>query len=209
MIKAFRNLKLLFLGSMLAVGLSVLSGCHSAPVYPLCKNDGHCKVGANGESLSGVCVNGTCQQCAVNSDCGEGQSCQANACVANNLPNKGSEFSDADQDMCALSGETVHFEFDQYDLNRKDMSRLDMVAKCLIEKKARVVLEGNTDERGSSEYNLALGQRRAEAVAKYLANNGVSKNSMKTISYGKERPVDTGSNEDAWSKNRRADIKTQ
>ena len=70
-----------------------------------------------------------------------------------------------------------------------------------------IVLEGHADERGTREYNLALGQRRAESVAAYLLSNGVSRNQLKTISYGEERPVALGSNNASWAKNRRVEIK--
>jgi peptidoglycan-associated lipoprotein len=72
-----------------------------------------------------------------------------------------------------------------------------------------VAIEGHTDERGSTEYNLALGQKRADAVRKYLSNNGVAKDRIKTTSYGKERPVDPAHNEEAWAKNRRGEIVAQ
>lgn len=67
-----------------------------------------------------------------------------------------------------------------------------------------VTIEGHTDERGTREYNLALGERRANSVRDYMIALGVDPNRIKTISYGKERPVDPSSNEDAWSRNRRA-----
>ena len=73
--------------------------------------------------------------------------------------------------------------------------------------KVNVVLEGHADERGTREYNLALGQRRAESVAAYLLSNGVSRNQLKTISYGEERPAALGSNNASWAKNRRVEIK--
>ena len=72
---------------------------------------------------------------------------------------------------------------------------------------ARVVVEGNTDERGSSEYNLALGQRRAEAVLKQLKVIGAKDGQLEATSYGKERPAATGTDEAAWAKNRRVELK--
>jgi len=66
------------------------------------------------------------------------------------------------------------------------------------------LIEGHCDERGSAEYNLALGQKRADAAMKYLTSLGINANRISTISYGKEKPLDTGSNEAAWAKNRRA-----
>ncbi len=69
---------------------------------------------------------------------------------------------------------------------------------------ARVVVEGHTDERGTPEYNIALGERRARSVARYLQNLGVDVNQISVVSYGEEKPVDPGHDESAWSKNRRA-----
>ena len=69
---------------------------------------------------------------------------------------------------------------------------------------ARVVIEGHTDERGTPEYNIALGERRARSVARYMQNLGVDINQMSVVSYGEEKPVDPGHNESAWSQNRRA-----
>jgi peptidoglycan-associated lipoprotein len=71
----------------------------------------------------------------------------------------------------------------------------------------RMVVEGHTDERGGREYNLALGQKRAEAVAKSLALLGASEAQLEAVSFGKERPVAAGSDESAWAKNRRAELK--
>ena len=67
-----------------------------------------------------------------------------------------------------------------------------------------IVIEGHCDERGTAEYNMALGQRRAEETKKYLINLGIKESIIKTISYGEERPLDPGNNEEAWAKNRRA-----
>ena len=74
-------------------------------------------------------------------------------------------------------------------------------------KKLNVTIEGHADERGTREYNLALGQRRAESVANYLVANGINRNRLITKSYGEERPLSLGSNDTAWSKNRRVEIK--
>lgn len=99
----------------------------------------------------------------------------------------------------------VHFEFDKSTLTPLAMSILNENAKMLKENPGiKVVIEGHCDERGSREYNLALGERRAVSVKKYLSGLGVEDKRMKTMSYGEERPVDPGHNESAWSLNRRA-----
>jgi peptidoglycan-associated lipoprotein len=101
--------------------------------------------------------------------------------------------------------EDVHFEFDQAIISETDKQILNKKAKWLKDfPTAKASIEGHCDERGSAEYNLALGQRRADATMTYLTTLGVAANRLSTISYGKENPLDTGSNEAAWAKNRRA-----
>ncbi len=97
------------------------------------------------------------------------------------------------------------FDFDDFSLRADAKAALDADGKYL-EKNAgmNVIVEGHCDERGSVEYNLALGEKRARAAKDYLVSYGVAANRMTTISYGKERPFDPGHSEDAWSKNRRA-----
>lgn len=98
----------------------------------------------------------------------------------------------------------IYFDFDKSVLRAKDRELLKAHAAVMAKNKNYTILvEGNCDERGTTEYNLALGERRANEAAKYLISLGVEKERVKTISYGKERPVDPGHNEEAWSKNRR------
>jgi len=99
----------------------------------------------------------------------------------------------------------IHFDFDQYAIRPEDEATLKRLANWLIRNAgSRVTVEGHCDERGTAEYNLALGERRATAVQRYLAANGVDPSRVNTVSYGEERPVDPGHNESAWSRNRRA-----
>jgi len=103
--------------------------------------------------------------------------------------------------------DTAYFDFDKYNLKPDAREALKKDADWLSknpDKKA--VIEGNCDERGTVEYNLALGQRRADSAAKYLIDMGIAKDRISTVSYGKERPVCKESNEECWSKNRRADV---
>ncbi len=98
----------------------------------------------------------------------------------------------------------IHFAFDRYDLRPDEREILDMHAKWLTQHTEYVVLiEGNCDERGTVEYNLALGNRRANSAMKYLVDLGIDEKRIRTISYGKECPLDSGHNEEAWAKNRR------
>jgi len=101
----------------------------------------------------------------------------------------------------------IHFDFDKYNIRPGDAEILNENA-ALLKKypKVKVQIEGHCDERGTVEYNLALGERRANTTKKYLVSLGVSADRISTISYGKERPLDPGHNEEAWAKNRRAHI---
>ena len=99
----------------------------------------------------------------------------------------------------------VYFEFDKYDIRPKDAEILKENAALLKKNNTfKVQIEGHCDERGTIEYNLALGERRANSTKKYLVSLGISPDRISTISYGKERPLDPGHNEEAWAKNRRA-----
>lgn len=118
----------------------------------------------------------------------------------------------AAQDVATLSATAVqealkdiNFDFDRSNIVPE--ARVIMKANADILLKNRdfnIIVEGHCDERGTSEYNMALGERRAQETKKYLINLGVDGARMKTISYGEERPLDSGSNEEAWAKNRRA-----
>jgi peptidoglycan-associated lipoprotein len=101
----------------------------------------------------------------------------------------------------------VYFEYDSDRLTAETEDRLRTKASILrANPSLELRIEGHADERGSTEYNLALGQRRAETVRSFLSGYGVTSNRLATISYGKERPAMAGSNETAWSRNRRAEF---
>lgn len=102
----------------------------------------------------------------------------------------------------------IYFDFDKYNLRSDAVEGLNQNAKALMENPdTRIRIEGNCDERGTVEYNLALGEKRAMAGKDYLVKLGVSASRIDVISYGKEKPLDPGHNEAAWSKNRRDDFK--
>jgi peptidoglycan-associated lipoprotein len=108
------------------------------------------------------------------------------------------------EDFRVNVGDTVHFEFDQYNVQEGDKAILGRQAAWLAKYPAvRVTIEGHCDERGTREYNLALGARRANAVKEYLVSQGVSTARVETVSYGKERPICTQSDEACWAQNRR------
>jgi peptidoglycan-associated lipoprotein len=107
--------------------------------------------------------------------------------------------------LASVPSDRVFFALDSYTLDDKDRAVLDAQAAWLARNpRARVTIEGHCDERGTREYNLALGDRRANAAKNYLAARGVDPSRMTTISWGKERPEALGSDEEAWAKNRRA-----
>lgn len=129
----------------------------------------------------------------------------------------GSEFSDAgatvgsEADSSATEipkGWTdpgmVHFAFDRSEITEADVPVLKNVAGQLNDLGIKIVISGYTDDRGTEEYNLALGERRAAAVRRYLVNLGVPANQMTIVSYGELRPLQQGNNETAWAMNRRA-----
>jgi peptidoglycan-associated lipoprotein len=108
------------------------------------------------------------------------------------------------EDLVVNVGDRVFFGFDKSDLTPEARATLDRQAAWLNQyPRVTISIEGHADERGTREYNLALGERRADAVKKYLTARGVDANRVATISYGKERPQVLGSNEAAWAQNRR------
>jgi peptidoglycan-associated lipoprotein len=104
-----------------------------------------------------------------------------------------------------MGRDTIHFALDKYSIDPSDLPALQAQAQWLLKYPAKkATIEGHCDERGTREYNLALGERRATAAKNYLVSLGVDASRLTTISYGKERPIDPASTEEAWAKNRRA-----
>jgi peptidoglycan-associated lipoprotein len=108
------------------------------------------------------------------------------------------------QDFRVNVGDTVHFGYNQYNVQNSDKALLQRQAAWFGKYPAvRVTIEGHCDERGTREYNLALGARRANAVKEYLVSQGIASGRVNTVSYGKERPICTESDEQCWAQNRR------
>jgi len=108
------------------------------------------------------------------------------------------------EEFTTTIGDRVFFGFDRYDLTAEAQGQLQKIAAWLkTYPQYRFVIEGHCDDRGTREYNLALGERRANAAKNYLIALGIDQNRMQTISYGKERPVCTDNSESCWSQNRR------
>ena len=112
-----------------------------------------------------------------------------------------------DQDRTTFANQTVHFAFDSAAVLTKEESKLIIVSKKLkSDASAKLLIEGHCDERGTEEYNRALGERRALALREALIRSGIDAERVQTISYGKDKPADTGHDEAAWNKNRRGEF---
>lgn len=113
--------------------------------------------------------------------------------------------SQADFAAQMMGQDTIYFDTDRYNIDSADMTALQAQAQWLARYPGkRVTVEGHADERGTREYNLALGERRANAAKNYLVSVGIDAARLSTVSYGKERPVALGSDESSWARNRRA-----
>ncbi len=190
---------------------------------------GHCQeCGADADCQAGfVCKANKCQprpECESSADCAGGKACEAGKCVAvapecsADKPCPGGQACEAGKCVAASAAaapgpcdelQSVNFGFDESTLTADARAKLEQDAKCLKDKPGHVTVEGNCDERGTAEYNMHLGQRRADAVKKYIGGLGVPAKSISTVSFGKEKPVCSEATEDCWARNRRADLKAK
>jgi len=187
-----------------------------------CGADTDCKAGF-------VCRANKCQprpECEGPADCASGKTCQDGKCVSSWQPGMCDADHACPSDQECMGGRcvakvattpppaagpcdqlaAVYFGFNEYTLSGEARASLEQNAKC-FKAGGKVAVEGHCDERGTAEYNMHLGQRRADAVKKYLGSLGVK--SISTVSYGKERPVCTEATEGCWAKNRRAEMRAQ
>jgi peptidoglycan-associated lipoprotein len=117
------------------------------------------------------------------------------------------DINNYNQDREALKQDTVHFDFDRYNVKTSELPKVQAVADYLkAQARDAVLVEGHCDERGTPEYNRALGERRADSIRESLISLGISADRIHTISYGEDKPVDPGHNEAAWAKNRRGEF---
>ena len=116
--------------------------------------------------------------------------------------------TEAYSDYGITSNNVLYFAYDRSDINSEGRAKIRNLAKIINSNNLSVRVEGHCDERGTREYNLALGEQRAKTVAELLIINGVPSSKISTVSYGEEKPAVPGSNENSWSKNRRALVKT-
>ena len=146
--------------------------CEANRCKPECASDTDCTGGE-------VCDAGACvapPECSADADCASGERCDGGSCVTNS----------AGKTSCSL--ETVFFTYDSSSLSSSTQSALDANASCIKQKGSTVRLAGHADERGTAEYNIALGEDRAQAVATYLKRLGIKGANISTISYGEESP---------------------
>ncbi len=134
-------------------------------------------------------------RCGSDADCAFSELCVDSTCRA------------ITPELAACTSAVAHFSFDQSTLRDEDLPVLQRVARCLSNVPGlRVTVEGHADERGTAQYNVALGSRRAAAVERYLLSLGVASTQLRTVSYGKERPVCSQHGESCWGRNRRASL---
>lgn len=176
--------------------------CRGDKCVPECAADEDCPEGHTCEDQK--CVG----ECEADIDCGPGRTCVAGACQGGSAMNISSEC----QPMAAGAGDVValqvvNFDFDRYDLTIDARSSLDRNAECLQQAPSiTVVMEGHCDERGTQEYNLGLGEKRAATVKSYLRNLGVDTTRMEMVSKGENEPVCRQASESCWAKNRRVEF---
>jgi peptidoglycan-associated lipoprotein len=190
-----------------------------------CGTDADCKDGF-------TCRDNRCvprPQCTTDDQCPPGQSCQGERCVAREAGTCGSDRDCGPDERCQdgrcapredragrvpaecqdTSAFTIQFGFDQATLTGGSQEKLQRLSECLKQAPARrVLVSGHADERGTTQYNIALGNRRAEAARKYLDDLGGG-DGMETVSYGEEKPVCTEASEACWSQNRRVEFQVE
>ncbi len=212
-----------------AFAVVALSGCPAKPKSGECKTSKDCEAQAG---YGKVCVEGRCQECGADSDCQagfvcrankcvpkpqcqadadcpQGQRCENERCVAKAEEKPGAAAGAVTPECADASAFIIRFGFDQATLTGDSQGKLQKLADCLKQAPAKkVVIAGHCDERGTTQYNIALGSRRAEAARKYLADLGAA-GKLDTVSFGKEKPLCTESTEDCWAKNRRDEFEVQ
>ena len=216
--------------ALFAAGLTSLAGCPAKPKDGECKTSQDC---LEQQGFGKVCVDGRCQECGTDADCKDGFVCRSNKCVpkpqcqadADCGPNQICEnercvakreepvaapAAPAIPPECANDAAfTIRFAFDKSTLTSESQGTLQKLAGCLKAAPAkRVTVQGHCDERGTTQYNVALGSRRAEAAKKYLGDLGASA-AIDTVSFGEEKPLCTQATEDCWARNRRSEFQVE
>jgi peptidoglycan-associated lipoprotein len=190
--------------AVLLASVMVLSACSSVQLDKKAPVDDRTGSSASTSSSSDSAKTGAANDGSADSRAGD-KNAQNNQSAQNN---QNAQNTDPLNDATGmLAKRSVYFDFDSYVVKDEFKPVIEAHSQYLIKNADRkVVIQGNTDERGGSEYNLALGQKRAEAVRRALNLLGVADSQIEAVSFGKEKPKATGSNEAAWAENRRADI---
>ncbi len=213
------------------VGVAALTGCPAKPKSGECKSSADC---ASQEGFGKICIEGRCQECGTDADCREGFVCRQNKCVpkpqcqadkdcpqgqrcenercvaAREEAQPKAEAGEVTAECSNTSAFTIRFGFDQSTLGSDSQGTLQKLADCLKKAPPKALLiSGHCDERGTTQYNIALGARRAEAAKKYLSDLGVGGVKLETVSFGKEKPICTQASEDCWAKNRRDEFEAK
>jgi peptidoglycan-associated lipoprotein len=176
--------------------------CSKGRCEAVCTADADCGQGEmcnpQGECVRDTRAAITADKCVEDGDCKSGFRCVNKSCVEDSAvtPTAG-----CDREARILFG------FNVYDLSPESRETLDRFAKCMQDNQAwRLTVEGHADERGTTQYNLDLGDKRARSVADYLSRLGVPKSHVRTVSFGEERPLVNRSDESAWEQNRRGEL---
>jgi peptidoglycan-associated lipoprotein len=190
--------------AVLLASVMVLSACSSVQLDKKAPVDDRTGSSASTSSSSDSAKTGAANDGSADSRAGD-KNAQNNQSAQNN---QNAQNTDPLNDATGmLAKRSVYFDFDSYVVKDEFKPVIEAHSQYLIKNTDRkIVIQGNTDERGGSEYNLALGQKRAEAVRRALNLLGVADSQIEAVSFGKEKPKATGSNEAAWAENRRADI---
>ena len=190
----------------LAATLALLAGCETSP--EAIKPTAAAPIQTRSVTAPGTGSAGTTSTAAAQSQVATVNLAGAGAAGASTSGANRAAGAGATAMLAAPTQRIVYFDFDSFVIKDDYRGMLDGHAKALAAAKARhAVVEGHTDERGGREYNLALGQKRAEAVVKSLALLGVGQGQLEAVSFGEERPAAQGSDESTWARNRRAELK--
>lgn len=171
--------------------------CSAGACHAKCSTDNPC--GEGEACVTGKCVEGFAA-CTEDAGCAAGYSCDAGLC------SKEGQYQLASGMTCDANMR-VNFAFNSYKLRSEYQTAAENVATCLKSNPtSRLRVEGHTDDRGSTEYNLSLGENRAKAFVSYLANLGVDTSRITIVSYGEEKPLNRDATEEAWAQNRRDEV---
>jgi len=198
------EMKLLWKLAATMTAALVLAGCSSTPENTSPVEDRTTATGTTTSSNPGTSTSGTGTDATTNGTAIQG----SNLNNATGNANAGGADPSLRDPRNPLSRREIFYDFDSFVVRDEYKPLLEAHAAYLKRNRnARLTVEGNTDERGSREYNLALGQKRAESVKRVLALLGVNEAQVETVSFGEEKPRDTAANENGWAQNRRCDLR--